>query len=100
MPLREAGGIVLRECLKIQAGEPMLVVDDHVEGPIGLALFGVAREMGAEALRLEMLPRSRNGEEPPAPVAAAMRAAQAVVAPTSRSLSHTRARREACEAGA
>jgi leucyl aminopeptidase (aminopeptidase T) len=56
--------------------------------------------MGAEAMRLEMLPRSRNGEEPPAPVAAAMRAARVVVAPTSRSLSHTRARREACEAGA
>jgi leucyl aminopeptidase (aminopeptidase T) len=100
MPLREAAGIVLRECLKVQAGETVLVVDDHMEGAIGLALFGVAREIGAETLRMEMMPRSRNGEEPPAPVAAAMRAAQVVVAPTSRSLSHTRARREACEAGA
>jgi leucyl aminopeptidase (aminopeptidase T) len=100
MPLREAAGIVLRECLNVQPGETVLVVDDHVDGTIGRALFGVAREMGAEAMRLEMLPRSRNGEEPPAPVAAAMRAARVVVAPTSRSLTHTRARREACEAGA
>jgi len=41
-----------------------------------------------------------HGEEPPRVVAEAMKHASVVVAPTSKSLSHTAARKRACEAGA
>lgn len=44
--------------------------------------------------------RSRSGEEPPAAVAAAMEAAQAVVCVTEHSLTHTNARKRAAAAGA
>src|SRR5205823_13456473 len=64
------------------------------------APYAQGRELGTEVLWMTMLPRERNGEEPPEPVAAAMRTANVVVAPTTRSLTHTRARREACAAGA
>src|SRR5687767_15990602 len=47
-----------------------------------------------------MEPREVDGQEPPAPVAAALAAAQVFIAPTRRSLSHTRARKAATEAGA
>lgn len=98
--LAETAGTILRECLKARAGERVLVIDDRVGGAIAGALYQVARELGTEALWMVMLPRERNGEEPPEAVAAAMRAADVVVAPTSRSLTHTRSRREACAAGA
>ena len=47
-----------------------------------------------------MEPREVDGQEPPAAVAAALAAATVFIAPTRRSLSHTRARKAASEAGA
>lgn len=48
----------------------------------------------------EMDERATDGTEPPRQIAAAMRESDVVIAPTTRSLSHTHARRQACEAGA
>jgi leucyl aminopeptidase (aminopeptidase T) len=47
-----------------------------------------------------MDPRPRDGAEPPAAVAGALKESNVFIAPTSRSLSHTRARKAASEAGA
>jgi leucyl aminopeptidase (aminopeptidase T) len=47
-----------------------------------------------------MLPRTRHGEEPPEPVAAIMKTADVVIAPTAFSISHTQARKDASLAGA
>src|SRR5262245_979672 len=98
--LQQAAGTVLRECLQTHADERVPIVDDRVNGAIARALYEAAEALGAEALWMVMRPRRRNGEEPPAAVSAAMRAADVVIAPTSRSLTHTRARRDACAAGA
>jgi len=98
--LDEAAATVLRDCLRAQAGERVLIVDDRPAGAIAAALYEAAAALPTEALWMVMRPRQRNGEEPPAAVAAAMRAVDVVVAPTSRSLTHTQARREACAAGA
>ncbi len=49
---------------------------------------------------LETIPRQIDGEEPPALVAAAMYAAEVILCPTFRSLSHTTARMAARERGA
>ncbi|MCR4401436.1 MAG: aminopeptidase [Firmicutes bacterium] len=84
----------------VASGETVLVITDDKLREIGFALWEAACSLGAEAMLLEMIPRSRNGEEPPAPVAAIMKTVDVVLAPTSKSLSHTAARREACQAGA
>lgn len=98
--LAQAARVVLAGCLGVKAKEKVLVVIDEPLRSVGLALYAQARELETEAVLMEMLPRSSSGEEPPAPVAQAMLAADAVVLVTSKSLSHTRARKAANQRGA
>lgn len=86
--------------MAVKAGEQVLVVTDGPCRKIGEVLWLAAKEAGAEAVLLEMEPRENHGQEPPGMVAAAMKSAQVVLLPTFRSLSHTRARKEANQAGA
>ncbi len=98
--LIDAATVALRDCMGLKSGESVLVVVDTPQLKIGKLFWNVARELGAEAMLVEMTPRATSGTEPPAAIAEAMKHADVVMAPTSRSLSHTRARHEACQAGA
>jgi leucyl aminopeptidase (aminopeptidase T) len=91
---------VVGECLAIKAGEQVVVIADTGTRAIGDALRDAAASRGAEAVLLTMAPRDVDGAEPPATVAAALAAADVFIAPTSRSLSHTRARKAASDGGA
>jgi leucyl aminopeptidase (aminopeptidase T) len=59
-----------------------------------------AEASGADATLALMGERASHAAEPPSPLAAAMAAADVVLAPTVQSLSHTAARKAASEAGA
>lgn len=98
--LLSASTIAIRDCMGAKAGESVLVVTDEPLRRIGYALWQAAKDLGHDVLLLEMLPRSTNGEEPPARVAELMANADVVLCPTSRSLTHTEARRAATAAGA
>lgn len=89
----------LKSCMAVRADETVLVVTDAGCLDVGRALFEAAGALGCTGLLLQMPVAVASGSEPPAPVAAAMRAAAVTLCPTSRSLTHTRARREACAAG-
>ncbi len=91
---------MLLECMGMQAGETVLIVVDPPALEIGLAMWETAQSLQGEAMLFKMGERQHHAEEPPAAVAAAMRAAEIILAPTKKSLSHTRARHEACAAGA
>ncbi len=91
---------LLRDCLNLKGGEAFLVVTDSSKREIGAALYQAGLNLGADAMLLEMKTRSRNGEEPPLPVAEAMISSQVVVCPTQYSLTHTQARKKAVEKGA
>src|SRR5438552_1910799 len=91
---------VVRECLSVGAGEDVLVVADPGTRGLGEALAAAAAEAGGDAVLALMEPRATDGSEPPPPIGAALAAADVFVAPTSRSLSHTQARKRASEAGA
>jgi leucyl aminopeptidase (aminopeptidase T) len=91
---------VLQRCLRVSEGEDVLVIVDPPTREIGVALRDGARVLGADAVLAEMDERATHGTDPPPPIAAAMRESNVVIAPTSRSLSHTPARKRACEAGA
>jgi leucyl aminopeptidase (aminopeptidase T) len=87
-------------CLALSADESIAVVTDEKRRPIGEALYAAAGEVTDDASLVEYPVGEQHGAEPPTPVAAAMRSADAFLAPTTKSLSHTTARKEACEAGA
>jgi leucyl aminopeptidase (aminopeptidase T) len=98
--LQRAVETVLGPCLGVQAGEDVVIVVDGTTQVLGDVLREAAARLGTEPVLTVMEPRAVDGEEPPAAVAAALAAAQVFIAPTSRSLSHTRARKAASEAGA
>src|SRR3954453_3135232 len=96
---RAVQGVVGR-CLGVREGEDVVVVVDSGTRGIGDALRAEASRVGAEAVLAVMDAREVDGQEPPAAVAAALAAADVFIAPTSRSLSHTSARKAATERGA
>ncbi len=91
--------VAVRDCMGLKPGEKVLIVSDEPERLIALALHRVVKELGNEVLLVEILPRKSNGEEPPAEVAALMKEMDVVLCPTSKSLTHTDARREASAQG-
>jgi leucyl aminopeptidase (aminopeptidase T) len=97
--LLSAATIAVRDCMGVQPGERVLVVTDAPLRPIGAALHEAARQLGTDPLLLEMVPRRTNGEEPPETVAAVMGLVDVVLCPTSKSLTHTDARRQASARG-
>lgn len=98
--LEAAAKIALESCMGLKSTERVLVVTDDVQETIGKAFYEVAKQMGADATFVIMPQRSGSGVEPTPEIAAAMKASDVVMMPTSRSLSHTQARKQACQAGA
>ena len=97
--LEQAVVTVVERCLRVQAGETVLVVADPDSTAIGQALLQASRAAGGDAVLTILPPNPRRGTEPPAPVAAALAAADVFIAPCLPSLSHTSARKRACELG-
>lgn len=90
---------VVRQCMGIQPGEDVLVVCNPVTEEIGALMRIEAQGEGADATLAVISERDSAAAEPPRAVAAAMAAADVVLAPTIQSLSHTAARKIASEAG-
>jgi len=97
--LRGPARTAVEQCMGLGADESCVVVTDDERRAIGEALYGVAAETTEDAAVVRYPPGDQHGEEPPAPVAAAMAGADVVLAPTTKSLSHTAARTDANEAG-
>src|SRR3954453_3149255 len=83
----------------ISPGEEVLVVCNPVTEEIGALMRIEAQGDGADATLAVISERETHAAEPPRPVAAAMAAADVVLAPTIQSLSHTAARKAASDAG-
>ena len=95
-----AAETAVEQCLAIEADETCVVVTDDRRDPIGEALYEAALEATEAAVVVRYPPGPQHGAEPPAPVAAALAEADAFLAPTTKSLSHTRARSDATDGGA
>ena len=90
---------VVRKCMGISPGEDVLVVCNPVTEEIGALMRIEAQGDGADATLAVISERDSAAAEPPRAVAAAMAAADVVLAPTIQSLSHTAARKAATDTG-
>lgn len=85
---------------RVRPGERVLVVTDPRMQRYADPVVEVARQLGA-SVTLTVMPVNRaDGNEPPDPVARAMREAHVIFSPVSISITHTRAMRAALDAGA
>jgi len=101
--LAQAARNVVEHCLGIQVREVVSIVTDSADSDrieIARAFLEEVQAKGAEVILAEMLPRKNSGEEPPGPIAQLMTASNVVLCPTTKSLSHTQARRNASARGA
>jgi leucyl aminopeptidase (aminopeptidase T) len=98
--LAPAVDTVVNRCLAIKPSEETLVIADEGTRAIGEALRDAAVGAGSDAVLTIMEPREVDGNEPPRTVAAALAACDVFIAPTTKSLSHTVARKRASESGA
>lgn len=97
--LERALNTVMERCLDIRSGENVLVIGDPRSRELAEALRDAAARYGADAVLAMMDERENDGTEPPPPIAAALTACDVYLAPTSRSLSHTRARKASNDLG-
>ena len=95
-----AATTAIEQCLAISPGETCVVVTDDKREPIGEALYDAALAATDDAVIVRYPPGPQHGAEPPEPVAAALLESDCFLAPTTKSISHTRARSNATEAGA
>jgi leucyl aminopeptidase (aminopeptidase T) len=99
-PLEQAVTTVIERCLRVSAGETVLVIADPDRAQLGEALLDGALAAGGDPVLMILPPNAARGTEPPAPVAAALQACDVFIAPCLPSLSHTTARKQANDAGA
>lgn len=99
LTLVDAARIALSEYLGVSSVETLLVLSDEPLREIGLTFFQVGKELAHEVFYCEIKPRKVNGEEPPEQIALLMQEVDVVVAPMSKSITHTNARREATKLG-
>ena len=90
---------VVHRCLAVKPGEDVVVIVDGGTRAIGEALREEATGASADAVLAVMDPREMDGNEPPPAIAAALTACDVFIAPTTRSLSHTTARKRASDDG-
>ncbi|WP_445475069.1 aminopeptidase [Methanococcoides methylutens] len=100
MDIKRSADMVINTCMGAKKGETVLIVTDTcTDEKIPKALYASAVEAGCEALVLTMEPRKQHGSEPPVLVEEAMKNADILLAPASKSLTHTQARKHASENG-
>ncbi len=91
---------IIHDCLGTSKGERAIVICDKPKRKIGADLFDALVGAGAEAILCEIIPRKQHSEEPPKYVADLLRSADVFLIPTSKSMTHTQARRKAVANGA
>lgn len=97
---RAAGENVMKACFEVKPGERVCIVTDSGKLKEAAIFFEMAKGFTKNVELVEMVPQSEHAQEPPEEVAQKMCQADVACLVTTRSLTHTKARREACAAGA
>ncbi len=100
MSMEKSGSTVINQCLNVQDEESVVVITDAKRRKIAESIVEESRKVAKNTVLMDIEETDGHGSEPPIIVSEAMKKADVVVAPTTFSLSHTKARIEACSEGA
>lgn len=90
---------VVEVCAGLRKGEIALVIADPDMLRIARVVATAVTAAGGEPMLAVMTPRRSDGQEPPAPIAAAMAKSDVFFSAVSKSITHTQAVRDAVRAG-
>ncbi|MCH7954574.1 MAG: aminopeptidase, partial [Candidatus Marinimicrobia bacterium] len=93
--LSDAIDTALRYSLAVKKGETVLVITDVHKRHIGIMFHEKAQKLKAQSMLVDIIPGKTDGEEPPEVIAKLMKDVDVLICPTSKSLTHTNARRAA-----
>jgi len=100
MDLMIGARIAVNQCMNIKPSEEVLIITDNkMPKSLSEALKKAVDEIGVKCTIKYMEPIKENGQEPSHEIAELMKTPDVLFLVTSKSLSHTRARREASKAG-
>ncbi|MBN1871492.1 MAG: aminopeptidase [Candidatus Omnitrophica bacterium] len=88
---------IIYKCLGYKKGERLLIVCDDGLRDLAYDFYVKTKAAGIESMLLQMNPRKIHGDEVPKAVAGAMNSVDIALLFTSVSMSHTKARNEACK---
>lgn len=97
--LDKACRIAITDCMAAKKKEKVLIVTDELTNEIGKTLYLNALDLGHESLYVELKSWETHGQEPPKYVSELMKQFDVVLLPTRKSLTHTKARRDASALG-
>ncbi len=97
--LDNASIIAIKDCMGAKKRESILIITDENKKEIGYNLYQNAIRLGHKSLYVEMKSLEYHGQEPPEAVAKLMQMYDVVLCPTTKSLTHTDARRNASAKG-
>ncbi|GAG48367.1 unnamed protein product, partial [marine sediment metagenome] len=98
--LEKSVDIVLKECMNVKANESILIIVDKLKKQIGEIFKKKSDGLKLKTKLIEIPVGKINGEEPPNDIAEEMFKYDVILLLTTKSLSHTKARRDACKNGA
>lgn len=98
--LKKAANVALKVCMGLNKKDNVLVIYDSQKKKIANSIFSVASNIGKNVHALKIKEPKVNGEEPSKKTALEMLKYDVIIMVTSKSLSHTNARRNACKYGA
>ena len=95
--LEQAAEIIVKDCMNIKKGESVLIITDKEKRTIADAFLEVVKKTADNYKLVEIPVGNQHGEEPSEDVAKEMLNYDVIIIPTSKSLSHTQARLNACK---
>ncbi len=99
MSLRKGAKTIVNQCMNIAQNESVLILNDSNDEEFLKALTQELEQAAGSHKYLRYQEPANHGEEPPEHIAEEMKKHDVVIAPTKKSLSHTKARVNACEYG-
>ncbi|MFO8015936.1 MAG: aminopeptidase [Candidatus Woesearchaeota archaeon] len=100
LSLRKAADMILRQCMSLKKSESLLVITDKNKKRIAGAVYEAAFPLCRNVMMVTIPAAKVNGEEPPAIVADMMKGYDVIIAPTTKSMTHTMAVKKARKSGA